>query len=198
MTVEAFLKEGGSVCPFAVRSQRYYATIDDRAPREARPIILGAAFPFARTMGKSLPGALLVVGAVDGFEPTKTWAREVFLELMICLVLVGGSNPTFEAELVDHVDHEVRPILFDDANPKRPVLNCKGLPLFAICMAPIYPRTHPRYAPQAVVVVTWQADVALASTGPVLSRIRAAMKREHGSVYDADELMLPLPPARSP
>lgn len=193
MNFEAFIRGGGSVCPFAARSQRLYATIGDRPPREARPLLLGAAYGFPRTMGKLPPGALIVVGAVEGFEPTKTWAREVFLELMICLVIVGGSNPEFEAKLVDHVDREVRPVLFDDADPKRPVLACNGLPLFAVCMAPVYPKNHPRYAPQPAVVVTWKADVQLASTDPALSRIRAAMKREHGSVYDADELMLPLP-----
>jgi hypothetical protein len=44
-----------------------------------------------------------------------------------------------------------------------------------------------------VVVVTWQNDVAEAFKLPAVDRIRAAMRHEHGSVYDADELMLPLP-----
>ncbi len=190
MSIEAFLQGGGSVCPFAAGSRRHYATVGEPL-RLHRPIILAAARLFANTRGSSPPGALLVVGQRDpeGFDATRTWAREVFLETMTCLGLVDGAT---EAEMERPVA-EARAVLFDDADPRRPVLGCGGARLYTICLSPVYPRTHPRYAPRAAVVATWQVDVANACVEPAFSRIRAAMKREHGSVYDADELMLPLP-----
>lgn len=190
MSIEAFLGGGGSVCPFAARSRRHYATVGEPL-RFYRPIIRAAAQLFAHTKGKNPPGALLVVGKQDpdGFEATKVWAREVFMEMMACFGLIAGaSEAALEQSLAD-----ARAILLDDADPRRPVLGCDGAPLYTICMAPVYPTTHPRYAPRAAIVATWQADVALAAAEPAFSRIREAMKREHGHVYDADELMLPLP-----
>ena len=111
------------------------------------------------------------------------------MEMMRCFGSMAGAP---EAELESSLTIALS-VLLDDADPRRPVLSCDGAPLYTICMSPVYPVTHPRYAPRAVVVATWQADVAAGSVEPAFSRIRAAMKREHGSVYDADELMLPLP-----
>lgn len=190
MSIEGFLQDGGSVCPYAAGTRRHYATVGNNV-RFYRPVIRAAAQLFAHTKGTRPYGALLVVGKQepDGFRATRDWAREVFLELTACFGLLAGST---EAEMERPIA-DARVILLDDVDPRRPVLTCDGSPLYAICMAPLYPQTHPRYAPRAVVVVTWQADVAAGSVEPAFSRIRDTMKREHGSVYDADELMLPLP-----
>ena len=64
-----------------------------------------------------------------------------------------------------------------------------------ICMAPIYPTAHPRYAPHTILVVTWSDDVGAAQDTGVVAKIREAMAKAHGAVYDANELMLPLPAA---
>ena len=191
MDLEAFLSKGGSVCPFAVRSARIYATVGIE-PRLDRPRLRSAAKSFSETRGQTPNGTLLVLQRVDAtrrpsdFEHTKTWAREVFLELMTCFGLVSGAS---EAELTPAIG-QVRAMLFDEHEPRRPMLGCGAEPLFAICMSPLYPATHPRYAPHAVVVVTWQADVAAVHDLPAREHIRRAMVREHGVVYDADDLML--------
>lgn len=183
--VEDYLREGGSVCPFAAHSRRVY--VDDADGPDA---MRKAVERFAATQSAPIRGALLVVGSPDTFEGTKTWAREVFLELAYHFIMHAGATSVVAW---DHVQTNLRPALSDDANPMRPVLACDEQPLFCICMAPVYPPTHPRYAPEPVVVVTWQVDIFAAFTQPTVDRVRAAMKREHGSVYDADELMLPLP-----
>jgi hypothetical protein len=193
--LEAFLSRGGSVCPFAARASRVYA-MAGAEPRLDRAVLRGAVKEFAETRGKAPSGSLLVLRRVESlhrpsdFERTMRWARDVFLELMICFGLADGAS---EAELSPVIDGQVRPMLFDEQEPRRPMLGCGAQPLFAICMSPLYPATHPRYAPHAVVVVTWQADVAAVHDHPARAHIRRAMVREHGFVYDADELMLPLP-----
>jgi len=192
--LEAFLSRGGSVCPFATRSARDYATVGAE-PRLGRAHLRRAVEGFAETRGQAPNGALLVLRRTEAshppsdFECTKTWAREVFLELMTCFGLVGGAT---EADL-SPVIGKVRTMLFDEHEPRRPMLGCGDEPLFAICMSPLYPAAHPRYAPHAVVVVTWQGDVAAVHDHPARAHIRRAMAHEHGFVYDANDLMLPLP-----
>lgn len=189
-SIEAFLQAGGSVCPYAAGSRRIHVAAD--GPPFDRKRLIDAAAQFAATRNKQPYGALIVRGSTKEFEATKTWARELFLELVVCFDAIGAWAAS-DADTVRYVNKHVRPMLFDDAEAIRPALSCDNFPLYTICMAPVYPATHPRYAPQAVVVSTWQADVATGSVEPAFSRIRAAMRREHGSVYDADELMLPLP-----
>ena len=64
-------------------------------------------------------------------------------------------------------------------------------------MAPIYPTAHPRYAPHTILVVTWSDDVGAAQDTGVVAKIREAMAKAHGAVYDANELMCPrCPPHR--
>lgn len=186
MIIDDFLEKGGSVCPFARGSTRLYVTVG-RVPSDKRKKTLG-------TVQRFLPGqnqALLVIGPkLPNFQVTRVWAREVFLELMTCFGLLDGLP---EKEVVRHVRSEIRPLLEDEQDPRRPVLGFRGKPLYAICMAPCYPKTHPRYAPEPVVVATWGQDVAQVHDRLTTEKIREVMRREHGHVYDADDLMLPLP-----
>jgi hypothetical protein len=186
---KARVMQAGSVCPFSAACTRICVKSGDRQA------LLQAAGRFAATRGKVPNGALLVLSdtPVGGFEATRAWAREVFLELTVCFGMLVGVG---EEELAKHVDAHVRPILMDDGDPRRVTLQCSGDPVFAICLAPVYPLSHPRYAPEPTVVVTWHADVAAVQDHPAVARIREVMKREHGSVYDANELMLPLPEAQ--
>jgi len=189
--LETLLSGGGSVCPFAAGSKRIYIS-DADSPKAMR----AAVARFAAPRGKRPYGALLVLGSTsdasyDTFEAVQFWAREVFLSLAYNFARLGGASLS---EAYTYVQSTMRPMLLDDTDPRRPVLGCGDQPLFCFCIAPLYPKTHPRYAPQPVVVVTWQADVFASMTSQaVVDSIRGAMKREHGSVYDADELMLPLP-----
>jgi hypothetical protein len=192
-SVEAFLARGGSVCPFAVRSHRIYASAG-KEPRLDRTEFLSAAKAFARTHGATPNGALLVRrrrhesdGALD-FDGTRTWARDVFLELMMCFGLTDGATETQLASIL----RDVRRILLDEHDPRRRMLGSGGHALFAICMSPLYPATHPRYAPETTVVVTWIDDVAAASQQPAVMHIRKSMAAGHGFVYDANELVLPI------
>jgi hypothetical protein len=182
--IDDHLAAGRSVCPFAKGARKLY--VRDSASRSQ---MLAGVREFAKARG-----AALIVCAPEGsndwsFERTRTWVRDTFLELMICF---GLSE---DVEMERFVREFVRPLLYNDADPRRPMLGHAGMPLFAICLAPVYPEKHPRYAPQASVVVTRQSDVAEAATSSpaVVAQIRAAMKDTHGFVYDADELMLPLP-----
>lgn len=183
--VDDFIRGGGSACPFARGSSRLYVTTGIiPAGRRAKTLEVSRRF---------VPGqsqALLVVGPkFPNFVTTRYWAQEVFLELMTCFELLDGAT---EKDAAAHVKG-VGLVLRDDSDPRRPILGFRGEPLFAICMAPCYPRAHPRYAPVPVVVVTWARDVAEVHGGAATGQIRQIMKCEHGFEYDADDLMLPLP-----
>jgi hypothetical protein len=184
--IDDFIEKGGSVCPFARGSARLYVTVG-RVPADKRKKTMEAVQRFAPGQNQ----ALLVVGPdLPNFATTKAWAREVFLELMIVMGLVGNVP---EKDVVRYVRTQIRPLLENELDPRRPVLGFRDKPLYAICMAPCYPKTHPRHAPKPVIVVTWGQDVAGVHDQPATEKIREVMRREHGHVYDADDLMLPLP-----
>lgn len=111
------------------------------------------------------------------------------MELMLCFGLVAGATLQESTNAV--VD--VRRMMLDLQEPKRLMLSCANKPLFAICISHLYPTMHPRYAPVTALVITRQVDVAAMQHHPARAKIHQAMFREHGFVYDADELMLPLP-----
>jgi len=60
----AFLSRGGSVCPFAVRVRRIYATAGTE-PRFDRVLLRRTVEDFAETRGKTPNGALLVLRRVE-------------------------------------------------------------------------------------------------------------------------------------
>ena len=74
------------------------------------------------------------------------------------------------------------------------MIGLRGRALITICMAPVYPTLHPRYAPAAVLILVHVEDV----DGIEFPAVRSAMRAQHGYLYDANELMLPLPTASSP
>lgn len=184
--IDQFIAQGGSVCPFARGSARLYVTVG-HVPADKRQQLREMFQRFAPGQSQ----AALVIGPdLPDFVATTRWAREVFLELMICLGILDGLP---EKDVNRYVKQTIRPLLEDDKDPRRPLLGFRGKPLYSICMAPLYPKTHPRYAPKPVVVVTWHQDVADVHDQLATSKIRESMKREHGFVYDADDLMLALP-----
>lgn len=187
--VDDFVEKGGSVCPFARGSARLYVTVG-RILADRRKKTAEAVQRFAPGQNQ----ALMVVGPdLPNFAATKVWAREVFQELMIVMGLLDNVP---EKDVVRYVRTQIRPLLENEADPRRPMLGFRGKPLYAICMAPCYPQTHPRYAPKPVIVITWGQDVAAVHSRPTTEKIREIMQREHGCVYDADDLMLPLPMER--
>jgi hypothetical protein len=150
---------------------------------------------FAKSLGATPAHALLALdpagGAGASFVATKAWAIDAFLALHVATSVASGA-PVLVAER--YAEHEIRPMFLDEKIPTRPMLGLMGEPLYAVCMAPVYPETHPRYAPHPIVVVTWVRDIAEVHALPkVLAAIRERMRAGHGSLYEADELMLPWP-----
>lgn len=178
-----------SVCPFHQSGVPHLATWDRKGDRRR---LLAAAESFSGTLGQSPSHALIVLGPTcSGYRRTRAWAVDVFLDLFeLFLVLSGAPRPTARQQV-----REVRRQLNDNADPLRPMLGCGNHMLHAICMAPVYPVGHPRWAPRPMVVVTWERDVQAAQSLAVLARIRERMREGHGALYDADDLMVPLPRA---
>lgn len=189
VVVKNYLQAGKSVCPFAKACMLEFATVSANVHTD-RAIILRCLTTFAAARGNAL---VLLATADKDFTATTAWARELFLELMICCSQI--SHPTVPiTEIEDHTERTVRPIL--SSHKIRPYLVLHAKALMTICMAPVYPAAHPRYAPHTILVVTWSNDVVEASQGTgVVSKIRETMAKEHGHIYDANELMLPLPTA---
>ena len=157
------------------------------SPRADRVSILRSATAFAATRGNAL---VLLAKADKGFAATAAWSAEAFLELMICCVQI--SQPTvLIAEIERYVETSVRPTL--NSQDIRPYLAVYGKALMTICMAPSYPAAHPRHAPHTILVATWADDVGAVQGTPAIAKIREAMVKAHGYVYDANELVLPLP-----
>jgi hypothetical protein len=182
--LETFLSNGGSVCPHAPKTERIYVDF------EMGPMIIETR-RFIDTVGQTPNAALIVLApksVAAEFPSIRDWARGAFLLLARRFFRLSGAT---ELEVVGHIER-VRSMLIDDACPTRPRLSYLNEPIFAICMAPIYPKTHPRYAPHPIIVVTWQRDVA-AVHERTAAQLSDVYKREHGYAYDADELMLELP-----
>lgn len=187
---------GKCACPFA-RKARFHAVDICDAPGFYR----GQLTRHAMAVHHDLGSVLLVAGQCElTFEDTKRWARETFLEVMIACALATSTAQglTYAAEeraVERAVYGEVRDMLYDDSERRRPNAVLGDEPLITICMTPVYPAAHPRYAPYPILVATRQVDVADAQREHplVVTKIREAMRAAQGSVYDADELVLPLP-----
>lgn len=186
VTVRSYLQAGKSVCPFAKAAPLELVTVSMN-PRADRAAILRSAAAFATARGNAI---VLVANADKGFAATATWSAEAFLELMICCVQVSQPEVAI-GEIEQHVETNVRPTL--SSQDIRPYLAVHGKALMTICMAPVYPTAHPRYAPHTMLVATWADDVGAVQGTPTIAKIREAMVKAHGYVYDANELVLPLP-----
>jgi hypothetical protein len=183
-----YLRSGKAVCPFARQAMLLVLDVDAE-PILSRRDLVKIARKFAPTRGKTPSRALLLVGRdVEGYAATKRWAEECFLELAVALgVCEGETSVRMRAD----VDGKLRPRLLNEAARTRPVLSFGLNPVVCICMAPVYPADHPRFAPQPIVVVTWVSDV---DRVPWMLRraIRARATARNGGVeYDGDELMHP-------
>lgn len=173
--VRSHFSAGRAVCPFAATAPVRYAADTDRL----EPLFHGLA--------RRTAAVIVATTTPKGFRETHTWARETFMAALAAATAV--SHPTFVGPARDEVFAAVRAALYDDSGPSRPMIGLRDRPLATICMAGLYPVTHPRYAPAAALVLIHHED----ADGMPLPAVRRAMLAEHGSVYDANELMLPLP-----
>lgn len=185
--IRDYLQAGKSVCPFAKACPVELVTTVAAQPRADRAGILHGVAAFATAHDN----ALVVVAKADkDFTTTAAWAAETFLELMICCTQV--SHPTLAiATIARYVERDVRPTL--SSREIRPHLVLHGKALMTICMAPIYPTSHPRHAPHTILVSTWSDDVTARLGSTPVPKIRETMAAQHGYLYDANELVLPLP-----
>jgi hypothetical protein len=89
----------------------------------------------------------------------------------------------------EHVRTQTEPVLRNDDHPCRLYLPVRNKPVLPVSMAPIYSVPHPRFSPMAILVLTFLEDI----DGVEIPAVRDVMRREHGYLYDAQELVLPLP-----
>jgi hypothetical protein len=191
VAIKSYLHAGKSVCPFAKTCPVELASVSAN-PRADRAGILRSVATFATARGNAI---ILLAKTDEGFAATASWAAEAFLELMICCAQISQPSVAI-AEIEHYVESTIRPTLSSDEI--RPHLALHESALMTICMTPVYPAEHPRYAPHTILVVTWSADVDEALGAGGIPKIREAMAKAHGHVYDANELMLPLPTKRPP
>jgi len=179
-TIREHFAEGRSVCPFAVSSVVSYA-------RDSDPLA-----PLLEGLAQRTAAVIVAERTPSGFAATRAWAFETFMAAVAAATMV--SHPTFVGPARDEAIAQVQISLHDDASPIRPMIGLRDRALVTICMAPVYPRPHPRYAPAAALVLVHVEDV----DGIELPTVRRAMRAQHGWLYDANELMLPLPATSSP
>lgn len=179
----SYLESGGSICPFASRCYVHY----EFDTGDFRPILSNFEHGQAIVaVSRHYPNWLL------SFEDMKTWARSIFVKIMRHAARLSNPGST-DREIVQEIMTNIYPILENDSDQRRPNIALRNEPVITICMAPVYPITHPRYSPVPMLVLTWYEDLKNAGIFP---KVRRAMEQEHGHVYDALELMLPMPPQK--
>lgn len=178
-TLTEFLRGGGSVCPFAKHTTIHY--VADGNARDLR-------IAMHRLVRRE---SLAVVANRDtgDFAETKEWAIRRFASVHDTALSMTYASVLERLTVMAQVTSELR----DPRNQTRRYIALRNRPLITICMAPVYPIGHPRYAPVTCIISTWMDDIRDAGI-PV--SIRKAMVREHGSLYDANELVLELPNSR--
>jgi hypothetical protein len=175
-TVDAYLRAGKSVCPHARRATIHYAM-----DNEALGTMLTA-------IGLSEAGVVIASRELDGFAATKRWAQDTVLSMFTAAASLAYPSLSLR-QVKELVRTQAEPVLRNDLDPRRLYLPVRNQPVLPVCMAPLYPATHPRYSPRPIIVLTFLVDVE----GIKIPAVREAMAREHGHVYDAKELVLPLP-----
>jgi hypothetical protein len=174
--VDAYLRAGKSVCPHARKATIHYATDNE------------AFGPMLAAIKPSEAGVVIGSREVDGFEATKRWAQDTVLSMFAAAASLAYPSLSHK-QVKDLVRAQAEPVLRNDLDPRRLYVPVRNQPVLPVCMAPVYPATHPRYSPRPIIVLTYLADVE----GIAIPAVREAMAREHGHVYDAKELVLPLP-----
>lgn len=192
LEVYEFLSAGGSVCPFAKKAEGFKIVEVEDPPKHMD--LFDMVGRFGRTKGAIPASALIVVGPYDeDYTKVKSWAVDTYCDLNALFVVQDNVGMSY-SEVRGLVEREVRPVLLNDADPRRPNIICRNERLITICMSPVYPKKHPRYSPHTMLVLTWNSDIARGQEVPgLVPRLRRVMVEQHGSLYDADELMLKLP-----
>jgi hypothetical protein len=193
-TINSYLRSAACVCPFARICKTHYVVTSD-VPSFEYAGIRQTMQAFA-VAGEGPPDhAIVVVRAKDqgGFADTKQWAVNTFAVFVKASVLL--TDPGFDqARLARHIDREVLTTITDESHRIRPHITLFHQPLITICLSPFYEKKHPRHAPHDILVITRHSDVRRAQKSKSLvTEIRRTMKREHGFVYDANDIVLPLP-----
>lgn len=176
---QKYLEDGNNVCPFSRSSTTKYIIDSD----DFRPTLLEF---------KDNQAIVIETSSKDlmEFGSVKKWARSTFLKVMAHATSV--SDPSIsDINIWRFIDSNIAPILNDDNSPVHVGVALYNKPIIAICMSPLYPVHHPRYAPNTIIVLVWLSDIENIGA---LQKVREAMLKEHGSIYDAIELVLPLPP----
>jgi uncharacterized Zn-finger protein len=174
--LKTYLEAGQSVCPYAKKAELHYAMANEA---------LGQLL----TGFKRYEAAVVIADKEPGdFWATKRWAQDTLIKMFVTMAGIG--NPEWShRQCREHVYTHIAPTLRDDNNPRMVSLAVRNKAVITICMGPVYPMSHPRYLPLSALILTWYDDLHEVA----LSGVRDIMKREHGHVYDALELMLPLP-----
>jgi hypothetical protein len=174
--VREFVESGGSICPLAARCPIRYGLDPDGVRSVLTVLSPGEA------------AVVLSARQIARFEAVEEWARKCFLR--VADAAIGLSAPEMTDEVRRRAVRDVGRLLEDPRAQIRPVIGLRGEPVVTTCMAPVYPRNHPRWAPEPMLVLVRVSDMARVG---MLPGVRRAIERAHGFLYDADELVVKLP-----
>lgn len=174
-----YLEDGNNVCPFSSsKDTKYISDSED----------------FRSTLKSFQDNQAIVIETssrdLGSFKALKKWARSTFLKVLAHATSVTSPELS-DINIWRFIDSNIAPILNDDNSPVHVGVALYNKPIIAICMSPLYPAHHPRYAPNTIIVLVWLSDIENIGA---LQKVRKVMLKEHGSIYDAIELVLPLPP----
>ncbi len=178
-TVQKYLEDGDNIFPFSDGSStQYIKDLEDFRPA----LRLFGANQAIVIENSSKAG-------IESFESLKKWARSTLLKVLAHATSV--SDPSLsDYNIWQFIDNNIAPILNNDNSPVHVGVSLWNRPIIALCMSPIYPIHHSRYAPNTILVLVWLNDI---EETVALHKIRDAMLRDNSSIYDAIELILPLP-----
>lgn len=182
---------GQTVCPWAraALSAGRLVFVTQGATPAARQALRVGLQRFAACEGQAGLVYILPLSATESMRTFEGLVRPAYRELYrYALTIEQPKLGRGQRQAI--VDREVA-MMFDPRCPLRPHLPIGEQPTTSIAMGPVYPTTHPRFAPIACLVVVRQADLAaipISAKEPSRARAWAAA----GGPYDADEMVLPL------
>ncbi|MEK7673108.1 MAG: hypothetical protein AAB373_04450 [Patescibacteria group bacterium] len=191
----AFIGSTEHICPFATLAERNhevaYGVIDDKDVEGS----------MRKTLERFLTDKKAAVLAFSRRVTDLKTSEDLAIRYMVAAgtVLNSIQNPKGKlSDIRDQLARGVGDIIRDPNSEYHPHLMAKhpkvGFPdnIFTIFMGPCYEKTHTRWAPHPMLVLTWATDVNQATiTGiPVVKQIHERIRRAFGGRYDADALFV--------
>lgn len=181
-TLREFFSDAGYVCPFAKWAPRLVDAGDGQAPLEGVLVQWTAVW--------AQHPALVLVSETTAQEEGAFRAKMRDL-MQRCWKAALWLGTTLAPQQIGQLAARAVAETFDPRCPRRPFISLRNEPLSMVALGCLYGPQHTRYAPCDCLVLTRVKDVSGVAPEAVV-RIRERVSARMGTLYDADEPVLPM------